>query len=352
MSKRINVKPQGRFLLHCYAGDNGGCGIIRTWIPSVLMSLFTHKAAKFLSTYNYSYVSDPQFYESLYFVKFQRPAEASHLKMIKDLKFRIKKAPVIVDYDDYVFDIPETNVAASYYKERVKYIEEILSLVDGITVSTEFLRSKLLKYNSNISVVPNLLPKFLWREPELSMNKRQDRPVILYPGSATHFNQNGHGGDFDKKFISYIEETSKIYDWHFIGGFPYELKNNDKIKIHPWKSYFEYPTFIKSINPNIAIAPLENNDFNKCKSNIKFQEYVASGICGIFQDIEPYKNATLRASSTDDFISLIEKHAYDVLLQHEVWTKDYENIKDNLYFEGNELKWFNRHLRLFNREMK
>jgi hypothetical protein len=60
------------------------------------------------------------------------------------------------------------------------------------------------------------------------------------------------------------------------------------------------------------------NDFNKSKSNIKFQEYVASGICGIFQDIEPYKNATLKAKSASDFITHIENHAYNLDIQREV----------------------------------
>jgi hypothetical protein len=125
------------------------------------MTSFRYKAASFISTYGYSYISDPKFYENMFFVKFQRPAEESHAKMIKDIKHRIRQAPVIADYDDFVFDIPEINIASSYYMERAKYIEEALSTVDGITVSTEFLRNRLLKYNSNISVVPNYIPKFL-----------------------------------------------------------------------------------------------------------------------------------------------------------------------------------------------
>jgi hypothetical protein len=273
--------------------------------------------------------------------------------MIKDIKHRIRQAPVIADYDDLVFDIPEINIAHQYYEERKKYIEEALTLVEGITVSTEFLRNKLLKYNKNISIVPNYLPKFLWKEPgAIDIVKNHKKPRILYPGSSTHFNPNGEGGDFAAELIEYIKETSEKYEWHFIGGHPTELKDNKNIFIHPWQSYFEYPDFIKKINPNLAIAPLVVNDFNKSKSNIKFQEYVASGICGIYQDIEPYKNATLKANSAEDFIKLIEEHILDFNKQYDVWLKDYNTLKNDLWFEGNELKWFNRHLKLFNRELK
>lgn len=353
MAKKINVKPQGRFMFHTWGADTGGCGIIRTWIPSMLMTSFRYKAANFLSTYNYSYVSDSHFYDNMFFVKFQRPAEEAHVKMIKDLKFRIRQAPVVIDYDDYVFDIPEINIASSYYTERVKYIEEALSIADGITVSTDFLRNKLLKYNSNISIVPNYLPKFLWKEPEFDLERpMNEKPKILYPGSSTHFNQNGSGGDFESELIDYIKSTTDKYEWHFIGGYPYDLKENKDVFIHHWQSYFEYPDFIKSLNVDLAIAPLEVNDFNKSKSNIKFQEYVASGICGIFQDIEPYKNAQLKAKSAKEFIDLIEFYAYRPKKQYDVWLKDYETLKNDLFFEGNELKWFNRHLKLFNREIK
>ena len=317
------------------------------------MSSFRYKAATFISTYGYSYIADPKHYENLFFVKFQRPAESSHVQMIKDLKYRVRQSPVIADYDDLVFDIPNINIAANYYHERQNFIEEALELVDGITVSTEFLRNKLLKYNKNISVVPNYIPRFLWKEPTpIDIVKNHKKPRILYPGSSTHFNPKGEGGDFGKELIEYIRETSEKYEWHFIGGHPYELKDNKNIVIHPWKSYFEYPDFIKKIDPNLAIAPLAVNDFNKSKSNIKFQEYVASGICGIYQDIEPYKNASLKANSAEDFIKLIEEHILDFNKQYDVWLKDYNILKNDLWFEGNELKWFNRHLKLFKREMK
>lgn len=352
MAKKISVKPQGRFLLHCFAADTGGCGIIRTWIPSILLTSYRYKGANFLATYNYSYVADPNFYDTIFFVKFQRPAEESHTKMIYDLKNRIKQAPVIVDYDDYVFDIPETNVASPYYKEREKNIIEALSIADGVTCSTQYLRNKLLAFNPNVSIVPNYLPKFLWKEPKFDLYKNNKKPKILYPGSATHFNQNGEGGDFAKEFIEYIKSTVDTFEWHFIGGFPYGLKDNKKVFIHPWQSYFEYPEFIKSLNVDIAIAPLEVNDFNKSKSNIKLQEYVASGLCGIYQDIEPYKEATLKAKTPQEFIDLIEFYAYRPQKQYDVWLKDLRTLGNDLFFEGNELKWFNRHLKLFNREMK
>ena len=316
----------------------------------MLLSTFSYKAASFISTYNYAYVPYSKFYDNLYFIKFQRPAEESHLKMIRDLKYRIRKIPIIVDYDDYVFDIPAINVASTYYKDKENFIKESLEIADGVTVSTEYLKNKLLKFNKNISVVPNYQPKFLWGEP--IFRDKSKKPKILYPGSTTHFNQNGSGGDFGSELVKFIEKTTDEYEWHFIGACPFELKNNHKIFIHKWQAYFAYPNFIKNLNPTMAIAPLEVNEFNKCKSDIKFQEYTAAGICGIYQNIEPYKNASLKASSSEEFISLIKEYAYDPNKQYEIWNNDLKSFRNGLFLEGNELKWFNNHLRLFNRRIK
>jgi len=52
------------------------------------------------------------------------------------------------------------------------------------------------------------------------------------------------------------------------------------------KGNSEYTKFMKWMNENIfwdfAIAPLEKNEFTRCKSDIKFLDYSALGIPGIY----------------------------------------------------------------------
>jgi hypothetical protein len=68
---------------------------------------------------------------------------------------------LIYESDDNLFDIPETNFAHDYYIKNRPNIEEMLRIVDGITVSTGYLKKVYMEYNKNISVVKNRLCKYL-----------------------------------------------------------------------------------------------------------------------------------------------------------------------------------------------
>jgi hypothetical protein len=304
-----------------------------------------------MPTYNYTYALDKGFYTNLSWVKFQRPAEPSHYKIFRDFKQKCPSIPLYIDIDDLVFDIPETNAASRYYKQREPYTKELFKIADGIVCSTEYLKRKLQKYNNKISVNSNYLVKAIfgkntWKE------KEYKKPRILYPGSFNHFSQKTSGGDFSNELINYIIKTLDIYEWHFIGGCPFELKNNSKIKLHKWCNYYEYSNKIKEINPTVAIAPLEDNEFNKCKSNIKLLEYCALGIPGLYQNLEPYNEASYKFSTIDEFIDKLENLIKDVNIQHDVWYNDYNLIKDKLYLEDNMLNWINAHLKLMNKVIK
>src|SRR5690606_7726055 len=68
-----------------------------------------------------------------------------------------------------------------------------------------------------------------------------------------------------------------------------------------------------ALNFELAIAPLENNEFNNAKSTLKFMEYSASGLFGIFSNITPYntqikhlETGYLVENSTDDWVNAFE----------------------------------------------
>lgn len=55
-----------------------------------------------------------------------------------------------------------------------------------------------------------------------------------------------------------------------------------------------YASFLKTLGKihfDIGLAPLADNPFNRCKSNIKWLEYSAHARAGIFSDLEPYRES-------------------------------------------------------------
>jgi hypothetical protein len=80
--------------------------------------------------------------------------------MIKFIKEKTQ-TKILLDFDDDVFCIPESNMARSYYEKRINTIKKCIEEADGITASTKTLKNVLSNYNSNVEVLPNYIGKFL-----------------------------------------------------------------------------------------------------------------------------------------------------------------------------------------------
>ena len=350
------VDPKGKLSWLTYLSDYGGVGYIRSIVPNMLMGCWRHQQMSFEPTQLTSFIPNPEFYRNFAFVKFQRSATKQQLDLIKYIKSKICKqtgTSIIYEVDDMLFNIPESNFASKYYQQNKPYIEEMLYLVDGITVSTAQLKKEYKKYNKNISIVKNRLAKCLWGDIKEYQYQQKDKLRIVYPGSQNHFNPKAEGGDIQQDLLKYITDTKKDkFEWVFIGGIPYELKDDPDITYINWIDYMSYPSVLKNINADIGIAPLEINDFNRSKSNIKMQEYTVSGIPAVYTDIEPYKQASLRSKTETDMINNIEWLSEDSNRRYETWKKDCEYVKKGLFFENNRLNWINEHMKLFDRMIK
>ena len=357
MSKLKNIPPKGKFPFTTFLCDRGGVGHIRTIIPSLVLGSWRYKQMSFEPTYLSFFVNDPNYYKSQTFVKFQRSATEEQMNLIKSFKNLLSKktnTPVLYDIDDLLFNIPKSNHASKYYEENKPYIEEMMKMVDGITVSTPYLRYIYSQYNSNISVVKNRLGKFIWGDVKQCEPKERKKPKIVYPGSQNHFSIKGRteeGGDFEKPLLDYVHKTKKDYEWIFVGGIPQELKDDKDITYYQWIDYMSYPIFMKSLDIDIGLAPLEINDFNRAKSNLKLLEYTVCGIPGIYTNIDPYKRCNLTCDNQNDMIDQIEWLVKNPDKRYEIWKSDYDNVKDDLFLEDNRLKWVNEHLKLFNKKI-
>jgi len=165
------------------------------------------------------FVSQPSYYKHFSYVKFQRSATKEQLSLIKHFIKEIKnqtQTGVLYESDDNLFNIPESNFAHDYYEINRPYIEEMLSIVDGITVSTEHLKKCYSKYNNNISIIKNRLCRFLWGD----VKKRENfenvgaKPRIVYPGRQNHFStkEGIKGGDIGDLLMEYIKKTVNDYE--------------------------------------------------------------------------------------------------------------------------------------------
>lgn len=363
MSKKIRipmriVQNNTQICWHTFVADKGGCGHIRGVFPTMLCNVerFQDKNIIFDSSYGQWYPLDKSFYSNKLFVILQRAATENQLKFFNLLKTKLLKdipCKPIYEIDDDLIDVPEWNMASSYYTKNRKYAIEVIKGCFGVTVSTEHLAKKIRRLNKNVKVIPNHLLKFQWGDIP-AVKEIEGKPKILWCGSSNHFalpNSGLEGGDFGKDLIEFIKKTTDIYDWHFMGAIPKELIDfKDKFKFLPWKDIFAYPSYLKSLNIDLGIAPLMKTEFNKSKSNIKSMEYTASGIPGIYTNITPYANLKNVCDSDEEMISYIEKMVKDDDYRKETWENDYNVHKDYLFWEENNnvKRYVDTYLSFFN----
>ena len=295
--------------------------------------------------------------------------------LIKSLFKILKKnnIKIIFDIDDDLLNIDKTHVDYDKYSNLKDILEFIITQSDLITVSTEYLKNQLIELNKNIIIIPNTLLK-LWDLNQKQINKLNSRETI----TIGYFGTRTHGQDlqiiktaitnikerFPKKNIL-IETVGISYEnqnWIKKHEIPNNYKDNPTIKdkLKNFIQYFlnkfnllpsslPYCDFIKWIKNetkwDIGIAPLEDNNINKSKSNLKYLEYTALNIPGIYSDIGPYKEIKLKKTGlvvnnnvkewADAFINLIEnEELYETLVNNA-----YKYVKKNYMVENASLTW-------------
>jgi hypothetical protein len=279
------------------------------------------------------------YYQDLKALQVQRIVTKEQYLRLKEIKEIASKCgfKIFYDIDDLITNIPEYSGVYAYFEKHKEYIKKILTTVDCIVCSTSKLAGFFSKYNKTV-VIQNRLFKSIWYlEERRNFFETNSKPRILWAGGHTHFSKEGlSDDDFDKKITNYIKETSERFEWIFCGHKP---KNLENVTLYPWNNnYFDYPQMLRNINPDIGIALLQDNDFNKCKSNLKALEYVSIGIPGVYTNITPYQFMSCKINNPDQFIERIEMLTSNQDYYEKIKRKDKEVIIDNLYWDQPAIK--------------
>ena len=97
---------------------------------------------------------------------------------------------------------------------------------------------------------------------------------------------------------------------------------------------------------DIVISPLIDNYFNSCKSQIKFLEYGALGIPGVFSNLAPYSSVITNevngflASNSDEWESYLQCLIDDPQLRKAIVSNAQEIIKEKWLLSKNAKEQF------------
>lgn len=304
-----------------YLADYGGCGYYRCMAPNLLLNLY-QKAVVVEST---AMILDPRFYQTVQAVKFQRQATHYQRDFIKNLKEISKQngMKLIYEVDDVVFseDIPMYNRNRDAFTDPKirECILEILSMMDEITVTCDFFRDYMIEKSGNkkVTTVPNYLMKW-WFDRYYNLgdlikkyDKNKKKPIVAIFASGTHvdvLNRVNQQDDF-AHVVNHIIKTRTEFNWHFYGSYPLPLKpfiDKGEIKFFPWVQLPDFPEAMAKSGAQVTFAALQDNNFNRAKSNIKLIEAGALGLPCVCPDMVTYKDAFLKYKTGDEFIDCLK----------------------------------------------
>lgn len=118
-----------------------------------------------------------------------------------------------------------------------------------------------------------------------------------------------HTGDL-AEIRSVVQDLQDEVEWVFMGMKP----DGVSCEYHPGVTIDQYPEELAKLDLDLAVVPLEVNQFNRCKSNLRLLELGACGVPAIATDIDPYRGdlpVTLVRNRHQDWVEAIRGHLDD-----------------------------------------
>lgn len=242
-------------------------------------------------------------------VVWQRQNEPHQVETMARYKKTLPDACMVYEIDDALWAVP----AASYHRPYIAHdiderIGRATQFCDVITVSTSCLQREMRRICGDripVRVVPNMLgrPSFQQATHVRMANMRPHRkPRVGWGGGISHT------GDLALITDAMASLGDKI-EWVFLGMKPQGL-DGIVVEYHNGVPPQQYLATLAALDLDLMLAPLEDNLFNRCKSNLRLIEAGACRFPVIASPVEPYTdgNPPIRYAETSDaWISEIEQ---------------------------------------------
>jgi len=209
---------------------------------------------------------------------------------------RERGIPVIYDLDDNLFEL-DPDAEGGKYRPLLGVVSALSRGADEVWVSTRALADDLLGRGiQRVRVQRNQLDPVLWQDVlQLAVRGlRSGKPArLLCMGTRTHADDfaliEPALRDLKRKYGNAVEIC-------MIGVRPSDADLDGLLTtISPpasvGASYPAFVSWIATLPPfDIGLSPLQENAFNRCKSEIKFLDYCALGLVPVLSDLEPYRD--------------------------------------------------------------
>ncbi len=238
----------------------------------------------------------------------QRQIGEERLEAMRRIK-AFSRAFKVYELDDYLPNLPMKSVHRQHMpKDIVKSLRRGLSYVDRFVVSTDVMAEAFAEFHPDIRIVKNRLDPRWWGGLPTSARRASSKPRVGWAGGASHT------GDLEM-IADVVKELADEVEWVFFGMCPEKLKPYIH-EFHEGVAIERYAKKLASLNLDLALAPVEQNLFNECKSNLRLLEYGACGFPVICSDVRCYQDGLLPVMRVKnrfrDWMDAIRAHINDL----------------------------------------
>jgi glycosyltransferase involved in cell wall biosynthesis len=251
-----------------------------------------------------------------------------------------KDKRIVVDADD-ALEITDDNPHKAEHEmtNASEVIKITMQIADLITTTTPYLAEKLRKYNDNVVVLPNYIDLERWDLPKYQ--NTSDKIRIGWAGSITHINDLKLVVNPLKRLCKEFKNLQLVFVGDPRVG---ELFDGCPVENMVGVPFEVWPAKLHSLRLDIGIAPLADTEFNKCKSNIKWQEYSVAKIPGVYSNtvyqlrgIEP--RYALIAYTEDHWYQCLRNLIVSQALREDIGTATYSRVTQRFSLAKHIDKW-------------
>lgn len=194
--------------------------------------------------------------------------------------------PTVYEIDDLLTEIPAYSPQHDQADLLRPHALALMERADAVTVTTAALADAYRPHARRVIVLPNLVDTGVWPAPL----PRGDGPVLIgYCGTDSH---RAELESIEPALLRLARLFGDRVSLRFMGCVTPALAALPNSRAYPFTmDYAAYARTLAELGLHIAVAPLSDDRFNRCKSSIKWLEYSACGIAGVYARVGPYADA-------------------------------------------------------------
>lgn len=260
-----------------------------------------------------------------------------------DLLHRAKH-PYLYYIDDNFWRIQGDSPLALYYQHPIirHSLEFAVTHANGVLTNSDELAFFLARFNKHIQVLPAFFDFSLI---EGCIRQSSEEVRIGFAGSPSRVD--------DLKLIQpVIAPILNLFPnavFEFAGVMPHGVEQSERVRFFKhMSSYSEFVRFQAGRNWAIGLAPLVDNEANRCKTNNKYREYGACKIPSIYSNIKPYTKSVTQGvtgllvdNSTEAWIAAVNCLVTNSFERNEIAERAYDDVRNKHCVERVSVVWAN-----------